>query len=61
MDDHHFGSKQKFSKKFKTLLRRCVVGKFAAAKEIDEKQIGGANHGFFLKRMFICSQSGDHP
>jgi hypothetical protein len=46
MDDHHFGSKQKFSKKLKTLLRRCVVGKFAAAKEIDEKRIGGANHGF---------------
>jgi len=25
---------------------RCVVGKFALAKEIDEKQIGGANRGF---------------
>ncbi len=48
MDNHHFGSKQKISKKLKTPLRRCVVGKLAAAKEIDKKQMEVQIMVFFL-------------
>jgi hypothetical protein len=46
MDDHHFGLQTKILKEILKTMLRCVVGKFALAKEIDEKQIGGANRGF---------------